>query len=151
MRIPMSKFFALAIFAAMSIPLHSQQPQAKPEDTEIWQPEPKVVTPAAECSKPPSDAIVLFDGKNLEEWVSANDRSQPAKWTVADGILQKALKLMSPENILRSLESGRMKDQGSLMTDAQKRSVAPPWDIPRRWRNRVAGVKRSVMKDAITK
>jgi polyvinyl alcohol dehydrogenase (cytochrome) len=35
-----------------------------------------------------------------------------------------ALKLMSPENILRALETGRMKDQGSLLTDAQKRSVS---------------------------
>lgn len=35
-----------------------------------------------------------------------------------------ALKLMSPENILRSLESGRMKDQGTLLTPAQRRTVA---------------------------
>lgn len=35
-----------------------------------------------------------------------------------------AMKLMSPENILRTLETGRMKDQGSLLTDSQKRSVA---------------------------
>jgi hypothetical protein len=34
----------------------------------------------------PSDAIVLFDGKNLDEWVSAQDKS-PAKWIVADGVL----------------------------------------------------------------
>jgi polyvinyl alcohol dehydrogenase (cytochrome) len=31
---------------------------------------------------------------------------------------------MSPENILLSLESGRMKDQGTLLTAAQKRTIA---------------------------
>src|SRR5262249_39438594 len=35
-----------------------------------------------------------------------------------------ALRLMSPENIVRSLESGRMKDQGTLLTAEQKRAVA---------------------------
>jgi hypothetical protein len=64
--------------------LYGQQP--KPEDTEVWQPVPKVVTPGADCGAAPSDAIVLFDGKNLDEWVSAKDKS-PAKWTVADGVI----------------------------------------------------------------
>src|SRR5579864_5839276 len=32
-----------------------------------------------------------------------------------------ALKMMSPENTLRALETGRMKDQGSLLTAAQRR------------------------------
>jgi hypothetical protein len=64
--------------------LFAQQP--KPEDTEVWQPVPKVVTPGADCGAAPSDAIVLFDGKNLDEWVSAKDKS-PAKWTVADGVI----------------------------------------------------------------
>ena len=35
-----------------------------------------------------------------------------------------ALKMMSPENVLRSLETGRMKDQGSLLTAAQKRTIS---------------------------
>jgi len=47
---------------------------------------PSVVTPGASNTTPPSDAIVLFDGKNLDEWVSAKDKS-PAKWIVADDIL----------------------------------------------------------------
>jgi len=89
MRIQISKFFAFAILVAMAVPLHAQQPAegtAKPEDTEVWQPEPMVVTPGAQCGAPPSDAIILFDGKNLDEWVSAQDKS-PAKWNVGNGVL----------------------------------------------------------------
>jgi hypothetical protein len=64
-------------------------PGPKPADTEVWKPEPKIVTPGATCGAPPSDAIILFDGKNLEEWVSAKDKS-PAQWTVADGVMTVA-------------------------------------------------------------
>jgi polyvinyl alcohol dehydrogenase (cytochrome) len=35
-----------------------------------------------------------------------------------------AMRLMSPENVLRSLEIGRMKDQGALITPAQRRILA---------------------------
>lgn len=59
----------------------------RPEDTEVWEPVPKVVTPGATCGAAPSDATVLFDGKNLDEWVSARDGKSPADWTVADGVL----------------------------------------------------------------
>jgi hypothetical protein len=58
----------------------------KPADTEVWEPEPKVVTPGATCGAAPSDASILFDGKNLDEWVSAKDKS-PAQWIVADGVM----------------------------------------------------------------
>ena len=58
----------------------------KPEDTEVWTPVPPIVTPGATDSAPPSDAIVLFDGKNQDQWVSAQDHS-PAQWVVANGIL----------------------------------------------------------------
>jgi hypothetical protein len=60
--------------------------QLLPKDTEQWTPVPPVVTPAAAPGAPPSDAIVLFDGKGLGEWVATSDKS-PAKWTVANGVL----------------------------------------------------------------
>jgi 3-keto-disaccharide hydrolase len=62
--------------------------RAAPEDTEIWQPAPPTVTPAPVIAigAPPSDAIVLFDGKNLDEWVNTRDGA-PAGWTVKDGLL----------------------------------------------------------------
>src|SRR5258706_6546954 len=98
MRIQFSRLLAVATLLAVSVPLSAQQlpatPQgterqaapAKPEDTEMWEPVPKVVTPGANNAAPPSDAIVLFDGKNLDEWMSAQDKS-PAKWIVASGVL----------------------------------------------------------------
>lgn len=82
----------LTAFALMVLVLSSSAQQSpstptpKPEDTEVWQPVPKVVTPGATCGAPPSDAIVLFDGKNEDEWVSVKDKS-PAQWIVADGVL----------------------------------------------------------------
>ena len=57
----------------------------RPEDTEVWEPVPKVVQPGASTTAAPADAIVLFDGKNLDQWVSVKDKS-PAQWNVADGV-----------------------------------------------------------------
>jgi Domain of Unknown Function (DUF1080) len=63
-----------------------QSPRGRPQDTEVWEPVPPIVTPGRENAAPPSDAIVLFDGKNLDEWVSNRDKS-PARWIVADGVM----------------------------------------------------------------
>ena len=78
---------AVVSLVAITVSLVAQeQPKPKPEDTEVWQPVPAVVTPGAKCSDPPSDAIILFDGKNEDEWVSAQDHT-PAQWVVHHGIL----------------------------------------------------------------
>jgi hypothetical protein len=95
---PSCKFLAVI---AMALPLIAQQPPApgagrqgaagasgrpRPQDTEVYEPVPKIVTPGATDSQPPSDAIILFNGKNLDEWVQNRDKS-PAKWLVADGVM----------------------------------------------------------------
>ncbi len=98
----------LAVAAALAI---AQQPQSKPGDLGFtdtpmlpnlpWhvhdpaRPHPKVVTPGATPGAPPSDAIVLFDGKDLSKWQQASrgaDRSQmvDAQWKVADGYFEVA-------------------------------------------------------------
>ena len=51
-----------------------KEKKPRPEDTEVWNPVPPVVTPAPASKEPtalpPSDAVVLFDGKNLDAWVA---------------------------------------------------------------------------------
>jgi hypothetical protein len=69
--------------AACAVVLAASEP--RPEDTELWEPVPSVVTPGAKESQPPADAVVLFDGKTLTGWESTN--SGPARWTVANGVL----------------------------------------------------------------
>lgn len=87
----------LTLAGAAAVSVAAQQPPASPgatrkgrrgnpKDTEVWEPQPKVVTPGATDAAPPSDAIVLFDGKNLDQWVSTRDKS-PAPWIVKDGVL----------------------------------------------------------------
>jgi hypothetical protein len=57
-----------------------------PKATEQWEPVPKTVTPGKQDSAPPSDAIVLFDGRDLSQWETAKDHSA-AHWNVHDGIV----------------------------------------------------------------
>jgi hypothetical protein len=83
-----SKFFKLFIFSLLFLPFYMNpfsgvaQEEKDPTVTEIWEPEPRVVTPGKD-HMPPSDAIVLFDGKDLSKWESANG-GEP-KWKVENG------------------------------------------------------------------
>lgn len=56
-------------------------------DKEIWSPEPRIVKPGKFTFDAPSDAIILFDGKNLDEWESSKDHSLSAQWIVSDGTM----------------------------------------------------------------
>jgi hypothetical protein len=91
-----NQLFTLA-FALCAAPVFAQTPApvpaapapapitalSKPEFTEFWIPEPRVVTPAAPFllpTPPPSDAFVIFDGKNLDAFIDL--KGEPAKWKV---------------------------------------------------------------------
>lgn len=60
--------------------------QTDPKATEQWEPVPRVVTPGHVDGAPPSDAIVLFDGRDLSQWESSKDHSA-ARWKVHDGVV----------------------------------------------------------------
>ena len=65
-------------------------PPMKPEMSEFWTPQPRIVTPG-EPSKnavitAPSDAIVLFDGKDLSQWQKRD--GSPADWKLGKGYFE---------------------------------------------------------------
>jgi len=63
-----------------------QPPQWDPRSTEWYHPVPPKVTPG-QGTKPPSDAIILFDGTDLSKWESVNRENEvvPAEWKVQNG------------------------------------------------------------------
>ena len=75
------------LIAANAVVAFAQQQRMKPEETELWEPVPATVNAGKTFSDAPSDAIVLFDGKDLSRWVRTNDTTKPAEWTVANGVL----------------------------------------------------------------
>ena len=83
--------FLLLLFALCMVRLSMAQvdPRWKPNDPD--RPLPPVIEPGTASTQDsaghaPSDAVVLFDGKDLSQWVGEDN--QPAKWKVADGYFE---------------------------------------------------------------
>jgi hypothetical protein len=69
----------MLILPALALSLSAQRP---PEKIDA---QPILVVPGALPGQPPSDAVVLFDGKDVSQWVYKDGR--PAAWPIVDGIL----------------------------------------------------------------
>lgn len=77
----------LAVVSAFAQKEYPSRAPMTPAMSEYWTPQPPIVTPGkapAEAIGAPSDAIVLFDGKDLSQW--ENSKGQAAGWTVHDGV-----------------------------------------------------------------
>jgi len=86
----------LALFVFPAVSICSAQVDPKWEIHDRNRPQPPVVTPGTSSTqdapgKPPSDDVVLFDGKDLSQWVVKKDGS-PAKWKVENGYFEVAPK-----------------------------------------------------------
>lgn len=77
-----SELLALAICLAAPANLAAQDAQPFPAPKN----EPPIVTPGRTSSDPPSDAIVLFNGRDLSRWRSADGSA--AKWAVKGGYVE---------------------------------------------------------------
>jgi Domain of Unknown Function (DUF1080) len=97
----MKNLLTLSLLLAAGMAVAQLQPTKQtPESTEIWEPVPPVITPgmtgpSATGISAPSDAIVLFDGKNADAWVAVKGYSPqawatnegPLKWPIEAGVL----------------------------------------------------------------
>jgi hypothetical protein len=97
----MKKVFSICILLLAGITLIAQEPartappaqrpvdpnRMTPQMTgEMMDPEVKIIQPAAVVGMPPSDAIILFDGSDVnKEW--EDSRGNPTKWILKDGEL----------------------------------------------------------------
>lgn len=72
--------------------------------TEVYSPVPPIVIPGKTDAEPPSDALILFDGKNLDLWrAEGPDSTKAAGWKVHDHIVtvdKKAKGIMTRQRFL---------------------------------------------------
>lgn len=67
--------------SAQAADAQKKEPWQLAQETEVWEPVPSVIQAPANAI--PSDARVLFDGKNLDQWQAAEGGAAP--WAVANG------------------------------------------------------------------
>jgi hypothetical protein len=78
-------FLTIAIIFSLS---SIAQVKGDPKATEYYTPVPVKVTPAKELISAPSDAIVLFNGKNMDEWELVNNPTSSDKWDLVDAAMR---------------------------------------------------------------
>lgn len=75
----------LTLSAGFSLSIAAEEekltPSQQAEKTEVWQPVPKIIT--ALPGQPPSDAVILIDGKGLSQWETL--KGDEPQWTVSEG------------------------------------------------------------------
>ena len=81
------KYLTLAFFFIVTVSLAQNKTRESldPTVTEVWEPRPAKITPGQNGGDAPSDAIQLFNGKDLGEWTSLD--GSEAKWTMKDGAM----------------------------------------------------------------
>jgi hypothetical protein len=67
-------------------------PDGKWRVHDVSRPHPRKVAPGSDNTGAPSDATVLFDGKDLSKWVDGRKPTEPAAWKVENGVLEVAPK-----------------------------------------------------------
>ena len=118
---------AIAVAVAAGSPAAAQEkpgftdtptlPDGKWKVHDTNRPHPTVVTPASAPGAPPSDAVILFDGKSLDAW-----QPQPTAWAVKDGAVTATPRATgSGENALVSKQSF-----GDVQLHLEFRSPNPP-------------------------
>jgi hypothetical protein len=96
---------SVSMLAASAAKSQDTAGTAKPADTEQWEPIPAIVSPGEAGGAPPSDALILFDGKNLDQWVMSADRT-PARWRVDHGemVVDKALGNIETKRLFKNYQ-----------------------------------------------
>ena len=93
-----------------------QQPHSKWKVHDIDRPRPKVVEPGKTAAHPPADAIVLFDGTDLEAWAGTKD-PEP-KWKIENGYVE-----VTPTGDIKTKQAF-----GDMQLHIEWASPSPPQD-----------------------
>lgn len=84
----MKRTFSIISFLFFAYSATAQDAKNHAPLTEVWKPEVRTIDAGQTNAMPPSDAIVLFDGKNTSAWQGQDGGS--VKWKVADSCITVA-------------------------------------------------------------